>query len=110
MSSLNYIISKFKNAPVIETFNNFKPLTDKSKRTLTQIIIHYQNKKDLYIYIGDKCRHKTSKYTIKQILEHIKNHIKEYITEATKKLKNGESKILNDMLTTQSIINDIENG
>src|SRR5690606_18490816 len=57
----------------------------------------------------DKGGHKTSTYVIKPILDYLKTHIKEYITEVNKELQNGDSTLLNDMLTAQCIINDIDN-
>jgi hypothetical protein len=55
VSSMNYVLMNYKDAPAIQIFNNFKILfVGNEKYSMAQIAIHYYDKKGLAKFIGDK--------------------------------------------------------
>lgn len=53
-NALSFAIKNYKNAPAIQTFSNFKLLLgNETKFSVAEIAIHYYNKKELAMYIGN---------------------------------------------------------
>lgn len=53
-NALSYAIKNYKNAPAIQTFNNFKLLLgNETHYSIAEIVIHYHIKKELPQYIGN---------------------------------------------------------